>query len=761
MDKKIQIKIFFLIMALSVIFVSVLVIIRITESNKISALIANGRMSQIETMEHAVEMISKSPETFAYDYSYWDEMIAFLKKRDLKWAEINIDEPLSTFKTDAVWVFDDELDPVYLTNSKNKNSQIAMPVSLQALKNKLAQKPFLHFYAKVDAGIIEIFSAPIQPSDDVRRKTKPKGYLFTGKLINKDYLDQLAMLSSAQAEVSVDNAKTFDDNPEDFIVRTEKLLFGFDDAPVARIVIKKEYKIYDKIAKEAESQFYILLLFAVVIMAAIITFIHIFINRPLKSISGALINGSPEYLMPYINKRDEFGQISLLIDKFFKQKNQLTTQINERIQVEKELIKTKANLEELIERRNMQLSKVNKELAEDIALREKIEEEMLIERETSKLKSSLLLNLNHEFRTPLTGILGSAAILKEQLQSAPEGMFVDGIINSGNRLLRAFNSFLALSELELGNKELKGTLLSLNETVGQVVEKMTQEAAAKGVGMKFIAENKISILADEHFLKISIINILDNAIKFTHKGKIITSIKTETFNGKLFGKIEIADTGIGIPKEHINLIFNEFRQVSEGIGRRFEGNGLGLTIAKRIIERMGGGISVNSEVNKGSVFSIILPAEAEGFINDNGKEEQKAQGACEGEEGSGLKLFGEANNLLLVEDNFINAEVIVNFLEGRFNIDHAYNGSAAVEMAKNKNYSIILMDINLGEGLNGVETCAEIRKSGGYKNTPIIAVTGYAFFEEKENLLEAGLTDYLAKPFDKKDLVDLIEKYLQ
>ena len=499
-------------------------------------------------------------------------------------------------------------------------------------------------------------------------------------------------------------------------------------------------------------------MFSIVILITIAGSIYYIITRPLNSISRSLLESNSSTLENLQSKPDEFGQIASLIINFFTQKNLLKKEINDRIKIEEELQKTKADLEVLVEQRTRQLTQVNKELQEDIALRKKIEEEILIEKESSRLKSTLLLNLNHEFRTPLTGILGSAAILKEVLSNVPEGMFVDGIISSGNRLLRTFNSFLALSELELGHKEIKGSVIHLNQLISQIVDKMGHEAAVKGIGMRLVSINELFIPADEYFLKLTIINILDNAIKFTNKGEIVITLRNQLVDGQVMGKLEIADTGIGISGDHINFIFHEFRQVSEGIGRRFEGNGLGLTIAKKIILRLGGTITVKSEVNKGSVFTIMLPL----ISNDFYQEGTVTSGEFDYFESTtdSRELHKNVREVLLVEDNFINAEVIANFLAGEYSLDHAYTGASAIEMAEMKNYDIILMDINLGEGLDGVETCAEIRKMGKYKNAPIIAVTGYSFLEEKEKLLASGLTEYISKPFEKKELIDMMNRFI-
>ncbi len=760
MKKNIQIKMFMLILSITVLFIAALILFKITESNKITGFIESEKADQAELTRRAVELLSKSTETLAYDYSFWDEMVVFTKKRDPKWAAINIDVSLATFKSEAAWVYDTNMNLIYSTNSQDNITLKEIPVSKETLQRMLRVKYFLRFYTKLDDKIYEIFCAPIQPSNDLERKTLPQGFFFAGRIIGDEYLKQLSIITSAKSFVST-NPSLSESNltGHPYVITTSRILYGLDETSVGKIIVQKEQLRYESISKTSEQQLYLLILFGLVVLTAITGFIYYTISNPLKQISSALLEGNPAPLENLQKRQDEFGQMASLIVKFFDQKDLLTKEITERISIEDELKRTKDDLEILVRQRTEQLTRVNKELAEDIALRKKIEEEMLIEKESSKLKSTLLLNLNHEFRTPLTGILGSAAILKDQLSEAPSGIFVEGIISSGNRLLRTFNSFLALSELELGHKELKGSLVHLNQVVAQIAEKMEPEATVKGIELKVNSINELHIPADEYFIKLTIVNVLDNAIKFTNQGEIKITLKHEIVNNNEMGILEIADTGIGISKDHINFVFHEFRQVSEGIGRKFEGNGLGLTIAKKIIDRMGGNILVKSELNKGSVFTIQFPLIGNGF-NKEGDHFEEVFNLVEPAAVKEEEVNAELHDILLVEDNFINAEVIANFVAGKFNLDHAYSGELAIEMARNKYYKLILMDINLGEGYNGVETCNEIRKMERYKNTPIVAVTGYSFLEEKEKLLSAGLSDYLSKPFDKKDLIDLINKLL-
>ncbi|MGQ9642613.1 MAG: response regulator, partial [Ignavibacterium sp.] len=215
--------------------------------------------------------------------------------------------------------------------------------------------------------------------------------------------------------------------------------------------------------------------------------------------------------------------------------------------------------------------------------------------------------------------------------------------------------------------------------------------------------------------------------------------------------IKIKDTGIGIPPESISKIFEEFRQVSEGLDRKFDGTGLGLTLTKKFVEVLGGKIQVESEVDKGSIFTISFPiTETEKLQLNSGNQ-------------SNFDISNKANinfkvkpNILLVENDDASIEVTQLFLKDVCELDVVANGEQAVESAKAKNYDVILMDINLGRGLSGLDVTQKIRSQSGYENVPIVAVTAFAMIGDKEEFIKAGCTHYLSKPFKKNELLELI-----
>jgi CheY-like chemotaxis protein len=251
-------------------------------------------------------------------------------------------------------------------------------------------------------------------------------------------------------------------------------------------------------------------------------------------------------------------------------------------------------------------------------------------------------------------------------------------------------------------------------------------------------------------------HLVNNAIKFTKTGGVFVTLCRERKNDQEWAVTRIIDTGIGIQKENLDKIFSAFRQSSEGDSRMYEGTGLGLTISRRIIEMMKGNIEVESEFGKGSTFSVWLPAVLDEKVIKSKVEELKKTTIIEPPitKERGLKKS------LLVEDNSSSRALINRYLTGSFRVVEANDGLTGVTIASKEHFDLILMDINLGPGISGVEAMYQIRKIPGYIRVPIIAVTAYVMHGDRERFLNEGFDDYLAKPFTKEALVSLVEKQL-
>lgn len=419
----------------------------------------------------------------------------------------------------------------------------------------------------------------------------------------------------------------------------------------------------------------------------------------------------------------------------------------------------------------------NGEITHFLAIKEDITEKKEMEfelkraldssEEASRLKSTLLSNMSHELRTPLTGIIGFASLLRDELNNAEHVDIVDKILKSGKRLLITLNSILNLSEIESGTFPININEFNLGSYTKYFLTNYDKTAAEKSLSFSIeILDEDICAVGDENLYKQILMHLVDNALKFTNEGGVKVEVSsTQDSSNNLLAVVKVIDTGIGIAKEDQNIIFREFRQLSEGIRRNFEGSGLGLAVAKKMAKLMNGDITVESEKGKGSTFSIILPGVKINPKDYSSLERHKLKNK------KLLKSVSDKNeiknklkytpSILSIEDNLLNAELVSLFLRDICEVDSAHNYSQAIEKVKNKKYAAILVDINLGNGPSGIDFAKEVRKYDGYRNIPLIAITGYALLRDEKKLLSEGFDYYLAKPYDREDLIDLIIKAIK
>ncbi|MBX2975792.1 MAG: response regulator [Ignavibacteriaceae bacterium] len=401
------------------------------------------------------------------------------------------------------------------------------------------------------------------------------------------------------------------------------------------------------------------------------------------------------------------------------------------------------------------------QIAIDITQRKENEYQLIIQREkaeeSNRLKSSFLANMSHELRTPMFGILGYSEILMESEEDAAKKIMMETIFQSGTRLLETLNLILDLSKIEADKVEIKLDDVDIVNTVEDAIRLFAKAAENKGLKLEFNSKpDNLVIKIDERLLRESLSNLINNAIKYTNVGSINVQLDIADLQNKKCAVIKVSDTGIGIPENSKHLIFEEFRQVSEGFNRSFEGTGLGLSITKKFIEKMNGTITVESEVGVGSVFTLSFPIEeSENQITSLRKEKP----AIDVYEETNLKSTLPA--ILVVENDEINQSIIKLYLKKKYEVEIVSTGEDGIAKVNEKKYDAIMMDINLGRGMNGLEAAQTIRKISGYEATPIIAVTAFAMTGDKLEFLSKGCTHYIAKPFSKVDILTLLKSIVK
>lgn len=369
--------------------------------------------------------------------------------------------------------------------------------------------------------------------------------------------------------------------------------------------------------------------------------------------------------------------------------------------------------------------------------------------EASKLKSNFLSNMSHELRTPLVGMLGFSELLADELQGETKDLA--NMMNlSSKRLLKTLNTILNYSEIEAEKIHMEYAWTSVSKLVQEQVRSYKLFARQSGILLtETYSDSDFNVITDPKMIGDIVDNLLDNAIRFTKEGEVSVSLVKKEKELEL----KIADSGIGIPNDKLEVIFDDFRQVSEGFGRNFEGTGLGLTIVRKYVKALGGKIRVESELGIGSRFIITLPILEDSILVHSEEEVIVSNEKVELVEESTLTK----NTILLVEDDEINSAAISLMLSEKYNVDIVSNANDAIARTNFNQYDIILMDINLRKGLSGIEAMLEIRKNNRYKTSPIVAMTAYAMKEDETEFLSSGFTHYISKPFTRKQVLELVQ----
>jgi CheY-like chemotaxis protein len=359
--------------------------------------------------------------------------------------------------------------------------------------------------------------------------------------------------------------------------------------------------------------------------------------------------------------------------------------------------------------------------------------------------------MSHEIRTPMNAIKGMTDILIRRNPKNDQKEYLDTIKQSSDSLLVIINDILDISKIEAGKIELEHETFSVNDLVDNVHTIMQFKAEEKGLELrKNIPGKTIYVKGDSNRLRQILINLIGNAIKFTEKGVITTVISSEQIKDKIKLHFVVSDTGIGIAENRKEVIFKSFEQAYSDTSRKFGGTGLGLSISKMLVELHNGKIWVESEPGKGSQFHFTLLYDVSEPIIQQFQPEHTEDNIAE-------KLKGIS--ILLVEDNQFNAVVAQEEFEDAIegvNVEVAENGLIAVEKLKSSHFDIILMDVQMPV-MNGYEATKAIRALGGKKaNTPIIAMTANVFKEEVEACQQAGMNDFIGKPFDTNELLQKI-----
>ena len=391
--------------------------------------------------------------------------------------------------------------------------------------------------------------------------------------------------------------------------------------------------------------------------------------------------------------------------------------------------------------------------SENITNKKELEVEKIKTQNTLDFKTEFFSNLSHEIRTPLNAIIGLSTLVKKENLSDKVKEFMNKIESASDILLGVINDVLDISKIESGKMTIEKTTLDVKETAHNIENIVSFKAKEKGINIDidFVNIANSTRLGDPLRISQVLTNLLNNAIKFTSKGGV--TMRIEALDDG-FMRFDIIDTGIGLKKDQITTLFQEYSQADVSTSREYGGTGLGLSICKNLVELMGGEIWVTSNFGEGSTFSFQIPLEI-----DKKSEIDNSDSTNEIE-----KVITEINTLedikiLIAEDNNTNRMILEMLLdESKLILDFAENGQIAVEKFKSNSYDLILMDINMPQ-MDGYEATKNIRALS--QSIYIVGLSGNAEEKEIDKALKSGMNDYLTKPIKEEKLYRVLYKYLK
>ena len=368
----------------------------------------------------------------------------------------------------------------------------------------------------------------------------------------------------------------------------------------------------------------------------------------------------------------------------------------------------------------------------------------------SEAKSSFLSTITHEIRTPINGVLGMSELLLNSGVTSEQMKYVKAIRASGSILLDLINDFLDISKIEANKLTLECYEFNLKLLLDDLMEIQSYKMNKKNINLilEFSKDVPQLLKGDPIRIRQVLLNLIENAYKFTSEGEIkVKVLKLSSNNNFITIEFSVADTGVGINKNSLSLIFDKFTQADTSTTRNFGGTGLGLAISKELVEAMGGVISVKSKINRGSTFSFFIELEQQEIISSNNIDPQK----------NNINI----KPILIVDDNKINQKVAKGILEKKgFTVHVVSSGEKAIEALSETDYLIVLMDCNMPY-LDGLQT-TELIRSGKCKvlnrDIPIIAMTANDSEKDKDSCFRIGMDGFISKPIDPDKLIHLVER---
>lgn len=396
-----------------------------------------------------------------------------------------------------------------------------------------------------------------------------------------------------------------------------------------------------------------------------------------------------------------------------------------------------------------------KDVSKDVLHKQELQNEKIKAEVANQAKADFLAKMSHEFRTPLNAILGVMQVMSTKQQTPEYQEYISLINQAGSSLLALVSDILDFAKLEVGELSISNDPLDFYILVSQVIKSFSYQVKNTNIDLQLDYPESVPklVIGDAQRIRQILTNLINNAIKFTENGHVRVRVRCQNpVVDKPVFYVDVIDTGIGISENNFGFIFEKFGQVASVHSRRHQGSGLGLPIVKNLLEKLGGNISVESEVGKGSKFSFTLPMQLQdGYVAKS--YEQDEYSAFDSGDMQKLNL-----NCLLVEDNKINQKIAKLMLnEIGCSVDVANSGIDALSrLSADQKYDTILMDIGLPD-MDGFEVASAIRKNDSFKNIPIIAMTAHALECDREKCYSSGMNGVIIKPIPYEKLYEALQ----
>ena len=623
----------------------------------------------------------------------WDEFVTFISSKDAKWYNETIGNELKIYDADYLGVYDANKNFIMRTpTSKIKTLDFISKDEMELL-NKIGINKF---YQIIPEGIVEITGAAIHASNDpFKNKSKTSGYFFVVRLMDIKFIKNLEKLTSSSIifkEKDVALPTTKDEISSKYILKDSNNQF------VGKLLFKRNFEVY---FENTINILYIIIVAFILNLIINLIYTRKFVYYPLDLVRRALESGNRKAIKDLKKTSGEFSYIGNLFEENSNQKI--------------ELIKAKIKAEE-----------------------------------GDRLKSSFLANLSHEIRTPMNAINGfTELILNTDANETEKLEYLQVIEKSGKNLVGIIDDLIEMSKIDSNQITPNFSVINLESCCNDLYETIKVTIKNKAIDFKLIPSKtpaEFNIITDDIKLMQVIINLVNNAVKFTEKGTVSFGYEIDKVGESI--NFTIKDTGLGIDEGNHKNIFDRFKRVDSDISIKVGGLGLGLAITKAYVELLGGTISLESKLEVGTTFYFSIPLKYSMTEHIIVKQVTDFDS---------LKSDGEL--ILIAEDDNINFLLFQKMMQKQsYKIIRAINGQEAVDIClNNPNIDLVLMDIKMPI-MNGFEALEHIRPIR--PNLPIIAQTAYSSSEDKAKIEEAGFNGYITKPLNREDLFELINKYL-